>query len=437
MKKYIKLAAISLILVLSAASLCLANDYSPRAIQMYNIGASYQNQGKYELAIKQYNMALQVQPDLIEAKHNLAVLYGNLAIRESNQKNYITSISYAKKSLQINPKDINVLTILGNSYIASNDSNNAIIAYRKILAIDADNVEIMHALAQTYIKQKQYEKAAPLYKKILTINPSDKVALQNTQYVQQEVQDKALDSGLQSVSICEKAPPSVYALLKQDNGVSSASIENAKYILDLIWSDPTGRLLLTSLAKSKVPINITHQIAKNANATRVDKQNTFYLYGVIPVFSYNRSKLCVNIPEAHVQNFMNTQLPANQRLFSLHAFIHEFCHAYRNINYPNAKNSIEEELGASMIGFNVSYKIVTGNYLTLNQTKHYSIECFKSLLSDSHRDLPVYGGFQNYMMAKGILMPYPDVYVNIVLMYKKLLTSGSIAPASTFAKYMY
>lgn len=275
------------------------------------------------------------------------------------------------------------------------------------------NVDEMLSLAQNYVINKQYAQAKVLYQKILAISPSDKFALNNLKYVNQQMKTNQLVSSLNSIKSCPHAPAKVYALLKPEDDISYNDIANMKYMLDLIWSDSTGRILLTSLAQKRIPINITTQDANDANATMTQSKNTLYVYGFIPVFSANNSKLEVNIPQAHIENFMNQNLSSTQRIYSLHALVHEFCHAYRFINFPQSKNSLEEELTASMIGFNVSYKVLTGHGMTQEQTKIYSRMIYKSLLGDSHCSLQPHSGFIQNMLSKGIEVPYPNVYSSL------------------------
>lgn len=436
MKKTNKLAVIGLILFLSTANICLANNYSPKAIQMYNLGAIYQNQGKYELAVKQYNMALSVQPDMVDAKHNLTILYENLAIRSFQACDYFNAISYARKSLQIKPNNVEMCTMVGDSFVKLKKNDNAISAYKKVIAIDPKNISAMHSIAQIYVQEHQYANAAPFYHKILAIDPNDQIAQQNSQYVDRQLQESSLCSSLNDLNSAEKAPIAAYNLIKTSPGVPQDSIGKTKDILDLIWGDPTGKILINNLINSKISINLTTQGLLDANATQTKKQSTLNLYGCIPLFTINRSSNEVNIPYVYPESFYNQNVSPELRLHRLHAFVHEFCHSYRAIKFPQAQNSVEEELGASMIGTNVAYKVITGKYLTRAQTQTYSMQYLQSLLGDSHRTLPVYSGFNTNMQSRGLVMPYPEVYSDIVSMYKKLLSERKVTPAPGFAMYM-
>lgn len=382
-------------------SCVFAQNYSIHSMELYNAGVALQRNGQFEQAEQKYLQALQIQPNLTEANDNLATLYKNWA----------------------------------NKYFKSSDYNNAIKMYKKSLSIDSSDQDTLQALAQTYLMNNQFDKAVQIYNKILITNPNDEISIQNLKYASSKIEDSKLNNSLNNLNELSPntAPNALYGLIKPAAGISSSTVSKTKVILNLIWSDSNGRIILTALIKSRIPINIT-QCISDANATSSSKKNTFYLYGFIPIFSCDSSSLVVNVPFNYVSNVNNSSLSSYQRIYSLHVFIHEFCHAFRTLKYPNSHNSIEEELGASMIGYNIAYKILTGNYMNREQTQRYSKACLEALLKDSHRDLPIHSGFNEQMQAQGIKMPYPEVYSNLDSIYQGLLQEQKIRPVANFQR---
>lgn len=410
--------------------------YSVAAIQVYNAGVALHKQGKYELAEQKYNQALKMQPDFVEAKKNLVMIYQNLAGKYYGQEVYDKSICYAKKSLALKPNNVNCYHTIASCYLTLNDNENLINTYKKILLITPDDDLVMNALASAYMKSNQLDKAAEIEKKILLINPNDPAAQQNLKYVNFKHSDKVLNDSINNLNIGHIAPESLYRLIKIQPGIDYYYFEKMKTILDLIWSEPTGQTLLSAILKHNVPINITNGYIK-ANAYRTKQTRTFYLYGIIPIASFTtNSSITVNIPVNRIDNFNNPNLYAVNRVYNLQVFLHEFGHAFIGIKNPNDVNSLEEELGVSMIGYNIANKIITGKYLDKGQTQIYSFDCLKNLLSDEHRDLPVYSGFNQNIQKYGIAMPYPEIYSNIPLMYKKLLSEGKVSPVPSLNAYL-
>jgi len=411
------------------------NTYSREAIAIYNSGVALHNQGKYEQAEQKYFQALRLQPDFSEAKKNLAKVYKNLAYKDYSAGDYNQAVSYSQKALRMLPDDTYLYEIMARSYSSMNDDESAIRAYNKIISIDSSDESAMNLLALAYIKTNQPAKASELYKKILLINPNDKVAQQNIKYANYRNQEKVLSTSMNNLSVAHVAPHSLYRLIKPSPGITKGTVERMKSILDLIWSEPNGQMMLQALINKKVPINIT-QGTLSANATKQQQQNTIMLYGFIPVYSYSTSRLSVNIPFYYISNFNDQNLSAYQRVYNLQVFIHEFGHAYMNVKNSGNVNSIEEELGVSTIGYNISYKILTGSYLDKEQTESYSMGCLESLLKDSHRDLPVFSGFKQAIQDYGVAMPYPEVYSDLPQMYKTLLSEDKISPVQSFYSYV-
>lgn len=313
--------------------------------------------------------------------------------------------------------------------------------YRQTLKIQPDFAEakqnlsaVYHTKALDYLKTNQNEKAQKLYYEILLITPKDNVAQQNLKYISQVQNEQFLNNSVNNMPVVPHAPQALYKLIKPSAGITKNTVERMKYILDLVWSEPNGQLLLQGILNHKIRINITQGVV-TANAMHQKRTNTILLYGFIPIFSYDTSSNAVNIAFNYISDFYNPKIDAHHRIYDLQVFVHEFGHAFMFSKNSGHKDSIEEELGVSMLGYNSAYKILTGQYLTKEQTIEYSMSVLQSLLSDSHRDLPVHNGFNNEIQYYGIRLPYPETYSNLPAMYKKLLYEGKISPVPNF--YMY
>ncbi len=401
---------------------------------MYNSGVVFQQQHKYSLAEQKYNQVLKIQPNFVEAKKNLAIIYYNYANNDYINGNYEGAIIKAKKAIDYSSKNIESYDILAKSYAELNHYEQAVSAYNKIISFNPEDENALHSIAMIYIKTKQYNNALGLYQKLLQINPSDNVATQNLKYIKFQMAEKSMNASIDSINNSDfghNAPRALYSLIKPSAGITADSVEKMKKVLDLVWSDPSGRIILQTLISKRVPINIT-QGAMSANATSSRKQNTLLLYGFIPILSFSTYSGAVNIPVNYISDFYNPQLTSYQRIYSLQVFIHEFGHAFISIKNPNNVNSLEEELGVSMIGYNVATKVITGEYLSEEQTKAYSRSILIALLSDDHRTLQVKSHFNQIVQSYGVVMPYPQVYSNIRMIYRELLSEGKVSPCSSF-----
>lgn len=395
------LAAILLLQLLLPINVLAQNKYSNEAIRIYNSGVMLHRQGKYVLAKEKYQQALQLQPNFEEARKNLIITYQNLA----------------------------------SQYFSNSEYEKSVVTYKKVLSMDSNNDSAMHSLAQVYIKSNQFDKASEIYTKLLMKNPNDEIAKNNLEYVNYQNLEKNLSNSINNLTVDYKAPEKLYKLIKLEQRVPPDATESMKTILDLIWNEPNGRIMLETLLKNKTPINITQGYVK-ANAKNMTRDHTLYYLGIIPIFSWETSSVSVNIPFEHIKNFNDKNLSSHTRIYNFQIFLHEFCHAFMFAKNSQNVVSIEEELGASMIGYNIATKIITGKYLDQNQTIMYSKGCLKAILSDEHRDLPVCNNFNRDIQNYGIAMPYPELYSNIFDLYKKLLFEKKVSPLPKLEGYM-
>lgn len=258
----------------------------------------------------------------------------------------------------------------------------------------------------------------------------------NPVFAQRSYSDYELTQSLNNIQVNEHAPKRIYRMIKRNWRVPKSYVAETQRIVDLIWSEPTGRRILLALRDNGIPIRIVPNDKKTITVHETQTTTT-YAYGMVPLNSFTYYTTTVVIPIKHIDGFNNPDLDPRTRIYHLHAFLHEMGHAYMFIIDPNNKDSIEEELGVSMLGYNIANKIVTGEYLTKEQAKHYSQGCLTALLEDDHRDLPVFGHFNRKLMLQGIYLPQFQEYADIPVMYKKLLDEGKVEPARTFSPYMY
>lgn len=293
--------------------------------------------------------------------------------------------------------------------------------YGEQLAISYQNDSIfLKKLAHSYFEIKNYDYSAQCFEKLLSINPNDITAKNNLAVVNRYLEENRLNTALNSVSVREKAPSGLYSLIQADT--SPEIRQEVEGILDILWHEPSGKALLDAIWQKQVPIRI---VDNGGAVTRTT------------IYSDGRRDIEVLIPVDTIHKLNDSTLSPHLRIWAFNTFMHEFGHVFCRVNSPRSFNSMEEELGISMLGYNIAYKIVTGEYLTKEQTKMYSIATVQAILSDKHRELPVYSGFNKRMQGYySIKMPYPEEYSDIALIYKKLLLGGKVANVASLDKFI-
>jgi tetratricopeptide (TPR) repeat protein len=121
-------AALSLLL-LGAADLLAA---SPEAIRRNNFGADLVKQGKLEDALKDFQRAVEIDPDYAAAQLNLAYTYDRLGRADEAMAAY-------QKAIALEPGNGYAHNNLGTIYDKKGRYAEAVEAYAKALALDPAN----------------------------------------------------------------------------------------------------------------------------------------------------------------------------------------------------------------------------------------------------------------------------------------------------------
>ena len=350
-------------------------------------GEKLQNKGQYEQAEQKYIEAMKLNPNSIAVKEKLA--------------------SMLKKQLE--------------DCFDAKDYNKAIYYGEKLLKYDDSKSTNYYNMGSAYYNLKNYPKAYEYYKKVLSLNPNDTKAQQLLEAANYYIEKDNLNTQLNNVRITKEAPSGLYQLIKTD--LSTDIRTEAEDILDLIWAVPEGQILLKTLWTNKIPIIIVQE-------------------GPRAEFNWQcQSSGCssnITIPVKYLNDLNNFNIAADYRIYNMNVFMHEMGHAfcYSTTRKLKPQDSLEEELDVSMIGYNIAYKIVTGKYLDRYQTKNLSRRTFSALLTDDHKDLPVYSGVSKKFSDYGIFLPYAEFYSNLPEMYQQLLSEGKTSNVPNLDKYL-
>lgn len=386
----------------------------------YNEGMLLQSRGEYELSAQKFSEALDISPNLTKARDGLVYDYQMLLAKYVEEENYQKAVAYARKLEVYMPDNNNNLKIIAECYFNLKNYIKAAKYYEKALIANQNDTSLLRSVAQSYVNAGEYAKALIYVRKIVALEPNDKQMQSNIKYLESKVEDSEMSKDINNLKVTQEAPPEIYSLVRTN--LSSNILGEVQGILDLIWSEPNGSIILTSLWQKHIPINIIKSDERANTKVTASKKGAYYS-------DYDVSS--INIPVNYILNFNDESRSADDRIYNFHTFLHEFGHAYFRIKNPQIGDSMEEELGVSMIGYNISYKIITGKYMTREQTQEISLEMVSGMLSDDHKNLPVYSGFNKKIQNYGIVMPYPEVYADIRSLYKKLRAQNKVQPVKS------
>lgn len=141
------------------------------AILVNKVGIAYHQMMQLDLAKKNYEMAVKLNPKYAEAINNLGTVH-------YARKSYRRAVNLYKRALVVSPRSASILSNLGTAYFARKNYDAALEAYQQALAIDPEVFEhrssqgvllqersvqekakFHYYLAKTYAKAGQTERA--------------------------------------------------------------------------------------------------------------------------------------------------------------------------------------------------------------------------------------------------------------------------------------
>ena len=151
---------------------------------MHNFLASvYLEQDNHELAIKQLNKSLEINPGQFGAYGYLARVYYQL-------KNYKQAFLYVEKSLSINPEQPIMLNQLAALYNRQKKPEKAIECFNKSLQIAPKQPEVMNELAMALYGQSKVLEAMTLWSDSLDIDPNQVYAANSLAWIKATSKDE-------------------------------------------------------------------------------------------------------------------------------------------------------------------------------------------------------------------------------------------------------
>ncbi|UCC38697.1 MAG: tetratricopeptide repeat protein [Candidatus Aminicenantes bacterium] len=145
------------------------NENPEDATGYYNIGVTYIILEKPDEAIEAFKGTIEIQPGNYEALKNLGQLYGE-------KKNYEESSKYYSLALKISSDDPEVFYNLGVCLMNLGNPTGAMDAFQKSIERQEDYADSYYQLGLLYLNQNKMEEAQAVLEKFLQIAPDDSKA---------------------------------------------------------------------------------------------------------------------------------------------------------------------------------------------------------------------------------------------------------------------
>jgi len=152
-----------------------------------NSGDALLQNGHYQLAISDYQKALEIKSDNIGALVNLAIAFGR-------NGNWAQAYKILNDALLMEDVQKNVIYLnLGELYKNREKWNKAIDCYKNALAYKIDQVSIYYKLGNLYIIKKQYEDALDALRHSIALYKDDTL---NLSIIEKQLADGINDSDI-------------------------------------------------------------------------------------------------------------------------------------------------------------------------------------------------------------------------------------------------
>jgi len=125
---------------------------------------------QYDMAIKEYQKGLEIEPNDINLINSLGVCFGVMQELDKAKDKF-------KKAIKLNPNELMVIYNIGLIYQIEDDIDKAIIYLRKAHGIDNSVFEVELLLGHLLYKKEQYSQAMPHLEAAIKTNSESGLAL--------------------------------------------------------------------------------------------------------------------------------------------------------------------------------------------------------------------------------------------------------------------
>lgn len=129
-----------------------------------NLGTAFLNQGHLDEAVGYYQLALTINPDFAEVHNNLGILL-------TKQGKTTEAIEHYRKAIELNPNRAEFYNNLGNLLANQGLSAQAIEQFQKALEVQPDFAKVHYNLANIAFAQRQWDEAIEHYQQALKEMP--------------------------------------------------------------------------------------------------------------------------------------------------------------------------------------------------------------------------------------------------------------------------
>lgn len=134
-----------------------------RARAPYNRGLELAEKGAYVDAVHEFNDAIAIDPEFVDALYNLGVTLQKM-------KSYEKAAENLEKAVRSRPRNPTYRFALGNCLFHLGRYEDAAFAFEEVMELDSKHAKALYSLAVCYEKQGQNEKAKRAWERYLELD---------------------------------------------------------------------------------------------------------------------------------------------------------------------------------------------------------------------------------------------------------------------------
>lgn len=374
--------------------------------------------------LKDYNGASAIarfnllnHKDIIKDNQELANIYYIFADCHLNLKYKALAISEFKNVLEYDSKNYKANKALGMLYYKDKKYDEALLYLSQANCIEK-TPDVLKTLGLIYTSKREYEKARDSFLESIALMPYDSqcVRLALVENIAIAFEEITFSSPPVALATNNQAPASIHNLVKVEGIVDKKCVDKLHLILDLIWSNPDGRILLKKLYANNLNIYLNRGV--ETSSVTVPSLNISFDdgFGNIPskyIAPAPWDFLKINLKESQING---KKADGCEYYMPILTVVHEFCHAVYRLESYGHKSTKEEEFLSTIIGANIAHKVLykapLSQYDTINLALSYKILIDKN---KGYKNLALSNpNFVNTMASIGIEPPnyalYSDYY---------------------------
>lgn len=303
-------------------------------------------------------------------------------------------------------------------YCDKEDFSNAEFYYRKAIQLYPNEADF-NKLGLIYYIENNLESSLKCFEVAAKLNPDNIRTKKKIEFIKFRIEKKKEAKKTNELMPKEEAPEEIHKLIGSKGELNDPDdLKKLHKIIDFIWSDKEGKLLLNEVKNIKINIKLTNKTASSY----------FGCEQAIPIYGYDNyseqmKRMLVYSPaldkfifisENQIKKFQNKDSDLYADMTAVMVVAHELVHMVKFMNFfPEKDDSKEEELIATLIGYNIASRTLTDKPLTEEQVQEYAVVAYNNILVKHYKDIPTNGDCAKKIALMGFELPHYHVYADI------------------------